>query len=213
MKWQIKYTLENIKEETNAISAEHVGGDAVNISFREQPDVLAVISDSYRVNEEQARNYHAEFPNLDFLCGYRKECIWEGGAISYLENNGIGWGSAGTLYSAVYSGNVNIASHKDYSFAVRIINQLRVVKNVGREFDRILSVTLVNGRHFRIGMVREYEPTADAIRTIWDICGPIDIAWNINPNGNPTLNAIDAGLELGCKVMKWEELKAFLQSP
>lgn len=212
MKWQIKYALENIKEEKKVISAEYVGGDAVSIVIKDQPDVLAVISDLYKLNEVQARKYHAEFPNLDFLCGYRKECIWEGGAISYLGANGIGWGSAGTLYSAIYSGDVNVASHKDYSFAVRIINQLGVVKNVVREFDRILSVTLVNGRQFRIGMVREYEPTADAIRTIWETCGPIDIAWNINPNGSPTLNAINTGFELGCEVMKWEELKAFLKS-
>jgi len=213
MKWQIKYALQKIKEETNVISAENIGGDAVHIIIRDQPDIFSVVSDAYKIDEAQAKEYHTKHPNLDFLCGYRKECIWEGGAISYLERNGIGWGSAGTLYSAISSGEVNVASHKDYSFSVRIINQLRVVKSVIREFDRILSVTLVNGRHLRIGMVREYEPTADAIRTLWEICGPIDIAWNINPNGTPTLNAIDAGLELGCKVMKWEELKAFLQSP
>jgi hypothetical protein len=58
----------------------------------------------------------------------------------------------------------------------------------------------------------EYEPTADAIRTFWDRFGPIDIAWNINPNGNPTQNAIEAGADLGCEVMKWDELKIRLRN-
>ena len=212
MKWQIKYALPNIKEERNVISAEPVGSDAINIVIRDQSDILAVISDSYRIDEAQTREYHTKFSNLDFLCGYRKECIWEGGAISYLERNGIGWGSAGTLYSAISRGDVNIASHKDYSFAVRIIHQLRAVKKVVREFDRILSITLANGHELRIGMVMQYEPTADAIRTIWEKFGPINIAWNINPNGNPTSSAVDAGYELGCEVMKWDELKAYLKS-
>jgi len=62
----------------------------------------------------------------------------------------------------------------------------------------------------RIGMIMEYEPTADVIRTFWDNFGPIDIAWNINPNGYPTQNAIAAADELGCRVMKWGELRKLL---
>ena len=58
----------------------------------------------------------------------------------------------------------------------------------------------------------EYEPTADVIRTFWDQFGPIDIAWNINPNGDPTHQAIQAGQDLGCQVVKWEELKRLMRS-
>jgi hypothetical protein len=59
-------------------------------------------------------------------------------------------------------------------------------------------------------MLADYEPTADAVRTLWEQFGPVDIAWNINPNGNPSAEAIDAGNELGCKVMKWDELKEYM---
>ncbi|MCG3823579.1 hypothetical protein I3263_03430 [Photobacterium damselae] len=61
-------------------------------------------------------------------------------------------------------------------------------------------------------MIMEYEPTADAIRTFWDEFGPIDVAWNINPNGSPTQKAIAAGNDLGCEVLKWEELKQLMRS-
>ncbi|MGN5513913.1 hypothetical protein E1J23_05175 [Xanthomonas gardneri] len=60
-------------------------------------------------------------------------------------------------------------------------------------------------------MIREYEPTADAIRSHWERFGPFDIAWNINPNGDPTQMAIEAGRQLGCQVMKWEELSVILR--
>lgn len=156
--------------------------------------------------------HHADFPDLDFLCGYRKECIWEGGAIRCLESNTIGWGNAGTLGSAIYTGDVNTAAQNDYFFSYRLIRQIRSITNLDREFDRVFTMTLASGRTYRVGMIMEYEPTADAIRTFWDRFGPIDIAWNINPNGHPTQNAIEAGRGLGCEVMNWDELKVLLRN-
>ncbi|MNT78350.1 hypothetical protein D3C86_1745400 [compost metagenome] len=60
-------------------------------------------------------------------------------------------------------------------------------------------------------MVKEYEPTADTIRTLWDRFGQVDISWCINPNGFPRADAIEAGRELGCDVLQWEELKSVLK--
>ena len=211
MNWQINYALSNLRQARGVTSAEHVHGDAIRIIVRDQPDVLAVVSNAYTITAELAKQYHQEFPDMDFLCGYRKECVWEGEAIRYLEANTIGWGSAGTLSSAIPTGNAKTAAHKDFVFAFRLIRQLRCITNVVREFDRIITVSRASGRPLRIGMIIEYEPTADAVRSLWDRFGPVDIAWNINPNGNPTQNAIEAGRQLGCKVMKWDELKALLQ--
>ncbi|MFC5551791.1 hypothetical protein [Massilia aerilata] len=212
MSWQVNYALLNVRKARGVISAEHVHGEAIKITVYDKPDVLAVISNAYTITAELATQYHQEYPDMDFLCGYRKECVWEGGAIRYLEDNTIGWGSAGTLSSAISVGNANTAAHKEYVFSYRLIRQLRCITNVVREFDRVLNVSLSSGRTLRIGMILEYEPTADAVRTLWYRCGPVDIAWNINPSGNPTQNAIEAGRQLGCKVVKWEDLKTLLQS-
>ncbi|APP78663.1 hypothetical protein [Xanthomonas hortorum] len=211
MNWQVAYTLQNLRKHHGADAARALSGDAVLITIPHQPQVLAVISDAYTISEQSTTHYHAQFPGLDFVCGYRKECVWEGEAISYLENRKIGWGSAGTLSSAAASGKANTTTHKDFSFSIRLIHQLRNIKKIVREYDRILSVTLVNCRHLRIAMIREYEPTADAIRSHWERFGPFDIAWNINPNGDPTQMAIEAGRQLGCQVMKWEELSVILR--
>lgn len=178
----------------------------------DRADVVAVISAAYTIDAELAMRYRADFPGMDFLCGYRKECVWEGAAIRYLESNTIGWGSAGTLGSAINTGDVTTAAHKDYFFSYRLIRQIGSVTNLDREFDRVFTMTLASGRILRVGMIMEYEPTADAIRSFWDRFGPIDIAWNINPNGRPTPNAIEAGRCLGCEVMKWAELRALLQN-
>lgn len=212
MNWQVNYALQNIWATHGAASAQHVRDDAIRITIPDRADVVAVISAAYTINTELAMHYHADFPDMDFLCGYRKECIWEGGAIRYLEGNTIGWGSAGTLGSAILTSDVNTAAHKDYFFSYRLIRQIRVVTNLDREFDRVFTMTLASGRTFRVGMIMEYEPTADAIRTFWDRFGAIDIAWNINPNGHPTQNAIEAGRSLGCEIMKWDELRVLLEN-
>lgn len=211
MKWQVKYALENIRRESGVISAEHAGGDAIRISVREQPDVLAVISDTYKMDAELAARYYEQWPEMDFLCGYRKECVWEGGAIAFLEDKPIGWGSAGTLGSAVRQGSVRTASHKAYFFAFRQILQAPYLREVHREFDRVFTVEMATGRSLRIGMILEYEPIADAVRSLWDQFGAVDIAWNIHPNGWPTPEAVAAGQELGCKVLKWDDLKPILK--
>ena len=56
-------------------------------------------------------------------------------------------------------------------------------------------------------MIADYEPTAENVRAIWDRFGPVNIVWNINPNGTPQPEASGAARELGCEVMKWAELK------
>ncbi len=138
--------------------------------------------------------------------------MWHGEAIDYLKDAGIGWGSPGTLSSAALDGNANTASHKTYFFSDRLLRQLGVVREVVREFDRIHRVTLKSGTVVRIGMLADYEPNANAVRELWERFGPVDIAWNINPSGSPSPEAINAGKELGCGVMKWEDLKGYLRA-
>ncbi|HHY2890584.1 TPA: hypothetical protein ACV5CJ_003633 [Klebsiella aerogenes] len=211
MSWQVNYAIEYINDDLKESgSAVHVNGDAIRVSIRNRPDVLAVISASEEISLEIAQRYHHDFPDVDFICGYRKECVWTGEAISYLTSAKIGWGNAGTFYSALSNDTLNTASHKDYFFSYRLITQMRVVKEVERQFDRVFIITLANNRKLRVGMLTEYEPTADSVRTFWGIFGPIDILWNINPNGSPARNAYEAGSELGCEVMKWPELKALI---
>jgi len=117
----------------------------------------------------------------------------------------------GTLSSAALDGDANTASHKVYKFSDRLLRQFGPVADVVREFDRVHRVSLRTGTTLRIGMVADYEPTADAVRSLWERFGPVDIAWNINPNGTPSTEALDAGRELGCEVMKWDELKEHLK--
>jgi hypothetical protein len=209
--WQVNYALENIHKNHGAGSAQQIGDDAIKITMPNRPEAIAVISAGQLITTEMATQYHANYPPMDFLCGYRKECAWEGGAIRYLESKGIGWGNAGTLGSAIYTGDIKTAAHKEYFFSYRLIRQMKSISNLNREYDRVFTMKLANGRSVRVGMITEYEPTADAIRTFWDRFGPINIAWNINPNGNPTPNAIEAGRSLGCEVVKWEELREILQ--
>jgi hypothetical protein len=209
--WQVNYALENIHKSHGAGSAQQISDDAIKITMPNRPEAIAVISAAQLITTEMAVQYHANYPAMDFLCGYRKECAWEGGAIKYLESTGIGWGSAGTLGSAIHTGDIKTAAHKEFFFSYRLIRQMKSVSNLNREYARVFTMTLAGGRSVRVGMITEYEPTADAIRTFWDRFGPINIAWNINPNGNPTPNAIEAGRSLGCEVVKWEELREILQ--
>lgn len=206
MNWQVQYALANLAKPGRS-TAEHVAGDLIRVVTQNQPDILAVISPDETIDKPAAARYRERYRDMDFLCGYRASCIWEGDAIQYLEEDRIGWGNFGTLCSAALDGNAHTASHKVYKFADRLLRQYGRVVQVVREFDRVHRVSLKGGRTLRIGMIAEYEPTADVVRSLWARFGPVDVAWNINPNGTPSIEAIDAGRELGCEVLKWDELK------
>lgn len=211
MNWQVQYALKNLREDSSWMTAQHVGGDVINIKVPNQPDVTSVISGARKIDQKMAELYFKATPNMDFLCGYRTECVWNGAAIRFLTERNIGWGSFGTLASAAADGKANVASHKVFAYAEKILRQTKsIVKDIDREYDRVFLVKVKSGRTLRIGLISDYEPTADVVRTFWDGFDAVDVMWNINPNGNPTLDAIEAGKELGCKVMKWDDLKDFI---
>jgi hypothetical protein len=213
MNWQVNYALKNINKDINKLfKAEHIEGDVIKVTTIGQPDVLAHISPCHEITLAIVKSYIEQFPKIDFVCGYRNNCIWKGDAIDHLQTRGIGWGNSGTLLSAVRKGDANIAEHKTWVFSSRLIHKYGIVKSATREFDRIFMVELKSGHKLRIGMIADYEPTADSVRTLVDQFGRVDIAWNINPNGQPTASSLQAGKELGCEVLKTDCLKAHLQS-
>lgn len=212
MNWQINYALKNIEKNWQSSTAEHVEGDYIKISTEEKPDVLAAISPSRTMSVEEAQEYHEAKPELDFLCGYRSECIWDGATINYAQSHGFGWGSFGTLGSAISDGNVHTAQHKTFAFSDRLIRQFGKIEKFERQYDRVYDITLRGEKNFRMAMLADYEPTADGVRETWETFGPVDVIWNINPNGNPTDSAIQAGAELGCEVLKWDGFKDYMKS-
>lgn len=211
MTWQVGYALANFNK-SGPSKAELVEGELIRVVTDGQPDVLAAISAAETLDQATAQYFVQTYPNLDFLCGFRATCVWEGAAITFLGASAVGWGSLGTLSSAALDGSAKTAPHKTYKFADRLIRQYGRVARVDREFDRIHRVHLRSGTTLRIGMVTDYEPNADAVRALWDRFGPVDIVWNINPNGSLTPEAIEAGRGLGARVMKWDDLREHLRT-
>ncbi len=81
MNWQVKYALANFSKPGERSKAEHVAGDFIKVSTPDRPDVFAAIAANETINIDAAIGYREQFENLDFLCGYRTSCDWEGDAI------------------------------------------------------------------------------------------------------------------------------------
>lgn len=212
MTWQIRHALKNISEGWSASTVEYLEGDYIMIRTDGKADVLAAISANERISLQDIQTYHSAKPELDFLCGYRAGCIWDGAAIDFSKENRFGWGSFGTLSSAISNGTVRTAQHKTFAFSDRLIRQFGKIQMLEREYDRVYKIRLWGDKNFRMAMLADYEPTADGVRTIWENFGRVDVIWNINPNGNPTQSAIAAGTELGCEVLKWDSFKDYMKA-
>ncbi len=210
MNWQVKYAIQNINKHGSRYTAQQVRGDVIKITMPDQPETIALISAEEQVSKSLVESYLQHYPEINFICGYRRNCVWEGGAIATLDREPVGWGDSRTMISAAIDGDAPHAEHKTFLFSSRLIRQYGSVKQTRREFDRVFTITLKNGKELRVGLIDDYEPTSDNIRTFHEKFGYIDIAWNINPNGFPCKTAIQAGKELGCLVLKNEGFKQFL---
>ncbi|MBZ7924361.1 hypothetical protein LAC81_26910 [Ensifer adhaerens] len=211
MSWQVNYALDFLPKAYAGITAEPLGGDIIKLTVMHQPDVVAAISGAREIDATIAELYLQQSPQIDFLCGYRKECVWHGASIQFLEERGIGWGTPGTLATASQAGKARGAPHKDFRFSHRLLLQTKsVVKGIQRHYDRLYDITVKSGRTLRVGLLLEYEPIADSVRSFWDRFGAVDVFWNINPNGSPTLEAISAAKDLGCEVLKWDDFKEYM---
>jgi hypothetical protein len=153
MTWQIRFALEYLQRNAGLNSAEHIRDDAIKIKLHDGSEIIAIISATYKMTTELAAQYHVDFPNMSFICGYRKECIWEGGGIRYVQENKIGWGNAGSLSDAVESGDFINTEHKLYFFSYRLIRQMRSIINLDREYDRVFTMSLKNGSSYCSGTV------------------------------------------------------------
>lgn len=212
MNWQVKFALDVLPKKYAGIEAAPLGGDLIKLSVVNQPDVVAAVSGAREIDAELAEFYCKLTPQIDFLCGYRKECVWHGAAIQFLEQWGIGWGTPGTLGTASQAGDARGASHKDFKFSHRLLKQTRsVVIGIERHYDRLYDITVKSGRKLRVGLLLEYEPTADSVRSFCDRFGAVDVFWNINPNGRPSLEAINAAKDFGCQVLKWDDFREYME--
>ena len=211
MKWQIKYVLNNFTKHKQ-FTVKHLGGELIHVSKLDQPDVVAAISDANEISAEIAASYIKNTPKPDFVCGYRPACVWHGGAIGKLERERVGWGNFKTLREAADDGKANTASHEIFKVPDRFLRRSRSVRKITREYDRIYNFNTTNGTHLRLGMILDYDLTANAVRTFWEVFGPVDIIWGINPNAKITPEAIGAALDVGCEVMGWEEFKEHLNT-
>jgi hypothetical protein len=211
MQWQVEYALDNIKND-GSLSAECINPEVIKIAIQNKPDVLASISAAHIITKGVVEQVVRGTPKINFLCGYRKNCVWDGEAIAYLKSCNIGWGNFGTLISESKAGNANLAEHKEYFFSVRLIRGYYLVEKFDREYCRVFKVTLKNGIEIRVGMIQDYEVTSDSVRSLFENFGQLNIAWNINPNGSSSTSALNAGSELGCKVLKWGDLKNHMRS-
>ncbi len=77
MSWQVNRALAYIAQQAQ-LSAEHVEGELIRIAVEDQPNVLAAISAADEIGAAMAASYRDKYPDVDFLCGYRRTCVWQG---------------------------------------------------------------------------------------------------------------------------------------
>ena len=208
MNWATKYALENMAEDSR-VDAVYLSDGSVQITIEDQPPVLTVFHPGMEVTEEIAERYFRAYPKLDFLCGYKRACFWHGDAIVFLSEHNIGWGTMGTLTSAMQTGEANTASSKIYKFASDALQTMGGLK-VERLADRIFQIT---GRKesLRVFLLFEYQPAVEHVRSIIENHPDTQLICLIDPNVRPTQSAINHAEVSGVQMFELGEAMSFIR--
>jgi len=204
MSWATDYAIEQIVENDEA-DVVKIDGSSIRLSMKNKPDVDAYICGLHEIDGTKVNRVLSTHPDIDFICGFRNSCIWHGDAIESANKNKIGWGNLGTLLSAVHDGNANAAEHKVFKWASDALKDMGGV-DVEREYDRVFNVKRSSGTTLRLVMSKEYEPSADIMRSLWKRFGPFDVVYNIDPNVQPTGGGYETAQKLGIEILGHSEM-------
>ena len=148
----------------------------------------------------------------DLISSVPKDAVWDGAAISYCEEAGVGWGSIGSFLDVCHGQDARTKSDKYTFFARRLMRQIRTVRSVSYVNSLLFQVSLHSGASLRVAVINSYDLSSDDVRTAWDMHGSFDAAYKNNPNGSITSDAHDAARDLGVIILDKSTVTDFLRA-
>jgi len=194
----------------NVAAATPVPPVGLSLQINEKPAVLSLILHEKRITRAIVEKYLNE--DHEFVMNIPKAGVWDGTAIEYCQTLGLGWGGMGDLVVAARDEQLSLQP-KEYRWATDMLRKHGNTLSVNRLMDRLFEVERANGPTLRVALVKTYDLTADEVRTAYDDYGPFSVLFDNNPNGRPTVEALEAAASLGITSGKAKAVARRLHEP
>jgi hypothetical protein len=140
---------------------------------------------------------------VEIIANVPKESYWTGAAIMLAQVHSIATGGYGDLLRVIDDEDVRAFQQKETEFIERGLRQHTRIASFDRIHDRLYRIKRAGLPDLTVAMLKEYELTADRLRTARDWYGQFSVAVITDPNGGATSSAVEAARTMGVEILKW----------
>ena len=163
--WTGKWVSDKLAEHTNVASVELVSPQLLEVQRKKYGKVIVATMAIYRVRNRNAKAIVHTKTKPHFLVNIPVESYWSGKAIENLRNRSIGLGGVADLFRAMNERSVRKYINPEIAFVARSLEQHSNVIVWRHIWDRKLEIGRFEGRPVRVVLLKEYDVTADSVRT------------------------------------------------
>jgi len=208
---QSKWLVGVLPQHTSVSRAERIGRGLVLVERKDLPPAIVGIISANPVTRADLEAPLAAQPQPDFILNIPNDASWTGEAIIELEAEGVAFGKMYDLYRALrMNDDLSTYRNPEFDFVERIMTQHRNVVELARLSDRVYRVTRYVGEDLVVALSKDYEVTADAVRTAYARYAPFDVLFKTNPYGRISSQGREAADKLGVRVVDANELHSVL---
>lgn len=207
-----EWVARNLATKDGVTNVQVIGPNTLHIERSKHPAFSAAIVSAQVVDVDTIESILEEDSSIEIVANVPKEAIWSGEAITLAKAHHAAFGSLYDLYRCLSSDIVRAYVRPEFDFVERGLLQHDMVAKLERRFDRVYRVHRHGLPPVQFVMLKEYELTADHVRTARSRYGKFDIILINDPNGKPTSDAVEAASALGMRILMWRQLLGRLNS-
>lgn len=204
----IPWVLDKIKESEIVDRIEKVNSVVYDVYRSGLPNVRLLISNIKAETYNDVEDQLSVCPDIDFVLNVPTAVYWSREAIGAVRQRGVGYGKIPDLSAAMKTRAIGDFVTREWVFIERGLKQSKAVEHFDCVAEGLYRIKRVGRRELLVGIIDEYEVTANAVRSAGEIFGEIDVVVNRHPLGRSTTAATAVASELGVELYDW---RSFLE--
>jgi hypothetical protein len=201
--WTGKWARERLERHEEVAGVELLAPQVLRIVRKTyQPFLAGAIASQCVVASTFAQLLNTS-SEIEFVANISRESYWTGQAIELASRHSVAFEGMGDLLSAISLPDVSLYVNKEFAFVERGLSQHPKVSGFERAHDRKYVVKRKQLADVSVVLLKEYELTADHVRTARSRYGVFTAILLTNPNGGATSSAEQAAKLIGARIYKW----------
>jgi hypothetical protein len=201
--WTGSWVAKKIRSHPPVAKVLLVGPQRLELTRTDLPALVVGTTSVACLDADTLRVLLVDAPVPSFIVNVPKESYTTGDALVLARTRSVALGGLGDLTRAVRMRDVADYVSPEVAFVERGLEQHKRVESFQRVDDRRYIIDRRGIPSLTVVFLKEYELTADHVRTAFSRYQSFDAVVITNPNGNATSSAQSAASSMGVSIYKW----------